>query len=179
MLIRGYVFDELPRIAARVRAVFNADIHPALGQLILDMEEAYDRLNVPAHEDQEPLPPLVDLAEQFGRASAAAVLSGDLSFFDQVTHAITYPATESGARAIETNLETRRAHIWACLLKASSKDYEAPHATEVARVLDVIKGKPQGTTTAAEIVDRTKRVALQLPLAPKGKRGPKKESREK
>jgi hypothetical protein len=165
--------------SARQRScsAFNADLDPRLGDLILEMQRFAFGSLIEGHDEPGDFDALIDA---FGRAASTAILVGDVSFFDQARHAVSYGEKPTEAHNLRQNSLATEAHssarlaiplgtqggatVWGCT---------TPHASQVAEMVDIIKGNQQGTTAESTVVDLCGRKAVSLPLA-KGKRGPSK-----
>ena len=155
---------DIEEFAPFVRARFNAEVDPVLGQLLLDLWDAADSL---AEDD------LSVFTDAFGRCAAAAAIVGDTSFFEQVNHCIRFGSKDTESRAIHQNMTARAAYSMARLVSGKSNMEQLPHASGVAKQIDILEGKTIGTTEPSAVVDLCNRKAVNLPLA-EGKRGPRK-----
>jgi hypothetical protein len=155
---------DLDEIRPCIRARFNAEIDTALGQLLLDLWEAADDLDEGM---------ILALSEIFGRCATAAAITGDSSFFDQVSYCVSFGSREPDQNHLERNMTARGAYLMAQLVAGKDAMHLPPHASSVARMIDAEKGNPAGTTAPSAVKDLCARQAVSLPLA-EGKRGPRK-----
>jgi hypothetical protein len=163
--------------SSRVRAAFNAEIDPRLGELILEMHRLAFGPLIQGHDEPDDF---AKMADDFGKLATTALLIGDISFFDQVRHAISYGKAPNEAHNLRQNSRAMAAYFRAKLAQPPITNGGAyfwgvgtPHASQVALALDRMEGRPSGTTEESTVVDLMNRKAVSLPLA-KGKRGRKK-----
>lgn len=156
--------------ARAARATFGPDVHPALATLILALHTAIHR---PLEIEGEWAPDIDGMIAAFGKASTAALLTGDGSFFDQVRHCLSM-ATDPQSQADE-NLAWLAAHTAASVVNyappalppGTVRQWPAqlppPPASLVMNAMNGFDSKTSLSASTAR--DACGRKALQLPLA--------------
>lgn len=173
----------------RVRAMFDANINPFLGQLVLDLDEAarregllddlpVDHRGVDTWHGGTKRRSAASLALIFSRISTVAMLVGDVAFFAQLQHCMTHGKKSEEKRVRSINSTVLSAYRLLELENWKNPGMPRPSAADMAARIDDLQGNPPGKTNAAAAVDLVNRKAISKPLS-KGKRGPQKGYRKK